>query len=230
MRTFEGIPRGTFEFFAALKENNTREWWSDNRAFYDDEIKPSFTAMLDALGEAYTPWRIYRPHNDTRFAKDKPPYKNFIGGVTLMESGNGHFVQIRATGLLIGCGYAMMAKDQLTKFRDAIADDGSGEQFYALLEEAQAKGIVVSEGRYDRLKSAPKGYHRSHPRIHWLRAKGAEVSTRLGKPEWVYDANAITEILSVFSGSRFITDWLDDNVGPSSMTPEEIWAPRRRKS
>jgi len=224
---FNGLPRGTIEFFQRLKENNNREWWSENRAFYDQEIRPSFTAMLDALGSEYQPWRIYRPHNNTRFSRNKPPYKIFLGGVTMMESGTGHFVQVRPTGLLIGSGYAMMAKDQLAKFREVVAEDETGSEFYDLVARAENIGIAVSAGRYERLTGAPKGCSRSHPRIHWLRAKGAEVSTRLGSPDWLYRPAAVTEILGVFDKSKMITDWLDAHVGPSSMTPEEIWAPRK---
>jgi uncharacterized protein (TIGR02453 family) len=105
----QGIPAAAIEFFVELESNNNREWWAKNRVRYETEVRAPFASLLDDLGPEFEPWRVYRPHRDTRFAKDKTPYKDFIGGVTQLGSGNGFFIQISSKGLLVGSGYPMMA-------------------------------------------------------------------------------------------------------------------------
>ena len=36
-------------FYAALSDNNNRDWWQDNRATYDDHLKPTAMALLDDI-------------------------------------------------------------------------------------------------------------------------------------------------------------------------------------
>jgi uncharacterized protein (TIGR02453 family) len=80
------IREATFEFLRNLEENNNREWFNENRAFYEQakanfidfgdtiltklkEIEPDFanTQIKDC---------IFRINRDVRFSKNKAPYKN----------------------------------------------------------------------------------------------------------------------------------------------------------
>jgi uncharacterized protein (TIGR02453 family) len=217
------MPVTAVQFFAELESNNTKEWWADNKARYANDIRGPFEALLSDLGPIYQPWRIYRPHRDTRFANDKSPYKTFIGAVTQLPSGNGYFVQISGKGLLLGSGYPMMAPDQLVAFRAAIADERTGTDFAARVTAKQPVGVRVFGGRYEPLKRNPKGFAAEHPRSEWLRWKGVEISQRVGSPKWLSTRDAADKIRVLMKHGGTITAWLDTNVGPSALTPEEIW-------
>jgi uncharacterized protein (TIGR02453 family) len=218
-----GIQTEAISYFVELESNNNREWWTQNKDRYQRTVRQPFETMLNDLGPTFGPWRIYRPHRDTRFAHNKEPYKNFIGAVAQQSSGNGVFIQISSKGLLIGSGYPMMATDQLTTFRAAIADDITGADFIDRLRDVNAVGLPVTGGRYEPLKRNPKGYPAGHPREEVLRWKGVEIPQRLGTPRWLATAQAPRKILEALNKGKPVTDWLDTHVGPSSLTPEEIW-------
>lgn len=222
-----GIPAAALAFFAELEANNDRDWWQANVATYREVVRAPFERLLDGLGPAvgeHLEWRIYRPQRDTRFAADKSPYKTFIGAVTQRSGGTGHFVQISRRGLLVGNGYPMLAPDQLVRFRAAIDDEASGEAFVAAVGRAEAAGVPVTFGRWDPLKTAPRGFRRDHPRIEWLRARGVEIPHRVGAPEWLHTGDAVEHVARLLGSGREVTDWLDRHVGPSELSPEELWA------
>jgi uncharacterized protein (TIGR02453 family) len=223
-----GIPAAAVEFFQELESNNNKAWWTNNKIRYEFHVRDPFVALLGELGAKYQPWRVYRPHRDTRFAKDKVPYKDFIGAVTQLPTGNGFFVQFSAKGLLLGSGYPMMAPDQLLTYRNAIDNDRTGAAFVALLDTEQSRTESGSEvrifgGRYEPLKRNPKGFAADHPRGEWLRWKGVEVSQRVGNPKWLSTSSAAEKIGVLMNNGMAMTDWLDKLVGPSALTPEEIW-------
>ena len=84
--------RAFFRFLEDLKKNNQREWFQDNKQRYEDEVrhpaqqfisdsgpqlhKISRHFLADPRPSGGSMFRIYR---DTRFAKDKSPYKTHVG-------------------------------------------------------------------------------------------------------------------------------------------------------
>lgn len=217
-----GIPRDAIDFFTELEDHNDRTWWAANSARYRTIVREPFERMLGELDDDLE-WRIYRPHRDVRFSADRRPYKSFIGAVAQRPSGNGHFVQISRRGLLVASGYPMMAKDQLARFRAAIDDERTGPRFLAAVALAEAAGITVTTGRHDPLGTAPRGYPRDHPRVHWLRAKGVELPHRAGAPSWLHTDAAASHVRDLLAEGGAVVEWLDAHVGPSDLSPEEIW-------
>ena len=212
------------EFFRGLERDNTRAFWHAHRARYDDAIKPSFVDVLERLGGD---WRIYRPHNDQRFSAAKGPYKTFIGAVTERPDGVGTFVQLSARGVLVGTGMPMLAADQLTTYRAAVASD-DGARLTAAIDAARRHGLTVHAGRWEPLKRVPRGADPHHPRCDLLRWKGVETNTRIECPPWSTPAEASSGIRDRIELASQVDDWLGRFVGPSAMSPEERFAPRRR--
>lgn len=218
-----GVPVAAVEFFAELADNNTREWWKANVGRYHSQVREPFQALLGQVAPERE-WRTYRPQRDTRFAKDKTPYKDFIGAVSQLDSGTGQFIRIDRYGLLVGTGYPTMARDQLTRFRAALDEPDTGDAFVTGVANAEASGVRVTGGRYPELTTAPRGYPKNHPRIEWLRVKGVEIPQRIGTPEWLSSESAADNIRDLLRRGTDVITWLDRHVGPSELTPEEIWA------
>jgi len=82
MSTFEGIPSAAFRFYEELEENNNREWWLEHKDTYDAAVKEPLAALLSELEPEFGPAKIFRPYRDTRFSKDKTPYKTNLGATT----------------------------------------------------------------------------------------------------------------------------------------------------
>jgi uncharacterized protein (DUF2461 family) len=208
--------RTAASFFHELAAANDRGWWQANRARYD-EARSRFVEVLDGL-DGWGPWRIYRPNNDVRFG-NRPPYKTFLGAVAERVDGVGAFVQVSERGLLVGTGIPMPAPDQLAALRSAIADDGSGPALEGAIAAVGATGGRVHGGRHEPLKRTPRGIEPDHPRAELLRWKGIEVDVRPTTAAAVPDALELGDP---------IHRWLARHVGPSSLTPEERFAPKRR--
>ena len=80
-------------------------------------------ALLDQLEPEFGAFKVFRMNRDVRFSADKSPYKTAHAAVTEGDGGAANYVQISATGLFVGGGMYHMARDQLERFRDAVADD-----------------------------------------------------------------------------------------------------------
>lgn len=223
-----GFTSTTCDFFAALERQNDRQWWASHRAPYDEVIKPGFTALVASI-DGFGPWRVYQPHNDTRFRPDAAPYKTFIGAVSERPDGIGAFVQIGASGLRIGTGMPIPAPDQLARLRAAIADERGPALVAAIGAVEQAGGRVVA-GRWPALRRVPNGYPAEHPFGELLRWKGVEIDHRLGRPAWLDTAEAGNAISARIRLGEHVHDWLATAVGPSELSAEERFAPKRRPS
>ena len=124
-RELQGFPPAAFDFYEQLEADNTKAFWQANKATYEDSVRAPMVALCAELDE-YGPFHLFRPYNDLRFAKNRPPYKTAQGAFGESEGGSGHYVHIGADGMLAGCGYYSMAKDQLERFRAAVDDDAAG--------------------------------------------------------------------------------------------------------
>ncbi|MFM7147456.1 MAG: DUF2461 family protein, partial [Actinomycetales bacterium] len=89
---FEGFPAEAFEFYDALADNNTRPWWNEHKAEYERAVRDPMLAFLAELQQEFGEGKVYRPYNDTRFAKGKPPIKDHQGAVVMVEDAVGYYV------------------------------------------------------------------------------------------------------------------------------------------
>ncbi len=229
MTTFSGLDPAAPAFFARLARDNTAATWHAHLDEYRDRVRTPFESLLDELSGTHGPWRVFRAQRDVRFSRDKSPYKTHLGAVTRLPGGTVYSLRIDAHGLRVGAGMARMAHDQLARFRVAIDDAVSGDDFLRRVDSlpVAGDGLAVTGGRLERLKTAPRGFSRTHPRLPWLQVKGVEVVARLGTPAWLASDQAPTEILRVFERSRSLTQWLDRHVGPSHLPPERPERQRR---
>jgi uncharacterized protein (DUF2461 family) len=214
-------------FFAELEADNTKDFWTANRVRYDATIRPGFLRLLDNV-EGFGPFRVYRPNNDTRFGALCGPYKTFIGGVAERPDGVGVFIQISSKGLLVGSGVPMPPKDQLENLRRAVSDDASGPLLKTAIAAAEAAGARIHGGRWDALQRVPKGFPADHPRADLLRWKGLEVNSRDPSPSWLGTANEAKQVNALIERGEAVHAWLGRYVGPTSLSPEERFAPKRR--
>lgn len=215
--TFTGIPPEVFDFYERLEADNTKAFWEENKQTYRDVVKPTTQALCEEL-EEYGPFHLFRPHNDLRFSKNKPPYKTHQGAYGESEGGAGHYFHLSAAGLMCGTGYYAMAKDQLQRFRDAVVADHTGAEIADIVADLTKRRYSI--GAVDELKTAPRGYDKEHPRIALIRRKGLMASKEFGTPKWIHTKQAAAKIRDVWEGARPMNVWLDAHVGPSTLEPE----------
>lgn len=214
--SFRGFPPEGIEFYERLEADNSKAFWTANKASFDEQVRTPMTALTDELAE-FGPFHLFRPHNDLRFSKNKPPYKTHQGAYGELEGGSGYYVQFSSAGLMAGAGYYAMARDQLRRFRDAVAAEATGTEVQRLVDDAVAAGYTV--GAIDAVKTAPRGHDRDHPRIELIRRKGLMVTKDFGAPAWLHTKQAASRVRSCWEGAAELCAWLDAHVGPSTEPP-----------
>lgn len=215
-------------FFAALEGDNTKEFFERERDRYA-AARTTFVELCDSL-DGWGPWRVYRAHNDRRFRPDADPYKTFLGAVSERADGVGAFVRVDASGVLVGTGIPMPAADQLERLRGAVADDRSGSALEAAIAAVRGRGLTVHGGRWEPLRRVPRGFPADSPRADLLRWRGVEANARVRAPHWRTVAEAAAAVDRHLADGAELEAWLGAHVGPSAMTAEERFAPRRRRA
>jgi uncharacterized protein (TIGR02453 family) len=221
MATFSGWPPEALVFYEGLAADNSRAYWTDHKATYEEAVKGPMLALAAEVAEEFGELHIFRPYRDVRFSRDKAPYKTAIGAVTEGEKGEMYYVQLSAEGLLAASGYYAMAADQLARFRQAVDDDELGPDVAARCADLVAAGYTL--GAIGELKTAPKGYRRDHPRIDLLRRKGLMASRAFPAARWLGTKVARNRIVDTWRGVATLNEWLNAHVGPSTLEPEDAW-------
>ena len=122
-----GFSPQVFAWFEGLERDNTKAYFTATRDFYEEEVRGGLESLLDELrDEVGGDVLVRRQQRDLRFTPDKTPYKTrTYGHVGRL------YVAISATGLYAGTGYYQLMRDQLDRYREAVADDVKGPPFEA---------------------------------------------------------------------------------------------------
>ena len=88
----------------------------------------------------------------------------------------GLYASISADGLVAGSGFHVMARDQLERYREAVAGAASGRVLEAAVTEAVDAGLELWG---ESLRTAPRGYPKDHERIDLLRGKSLSLGARM---------------------------------------------------
>ena len=75
---FTGIPHEALAFYEQLEADNSKAFWDANRTRFKEVVRGPVAELAGALG-SYGEFHLFRPHNDLRFSKNKPPYKTHQG-------------------------------------------------------------------------------------------------------------------------------------------------------
>jgi len=209
---FEGFPEQALIFYEGLEADNSKPYWTDNKATYESCVRAPMEALLAELEAEFGAGKIFRPYRDVRFSKDKTLYKTEIGAT----SQEGGYVQLSARGLMAAGGYYHIASDQVERLRRGIADDVRGPELERVVAGLRRAGYEVSG---DRLKTMPRGYPAEHPRADLLRYKSLIAWREWAQQPWLHSRQALTRVRAAWRAIRPLRAWLDTNVGASDQPP-----------
>jgi uncharacterized protein (TIGR02453 family) len=184
--SFPGFSRKMPSFFRGLERNNTREWFTLRKAVFEAEVRGPMIELVSLINHDLRAFAVdytvgvpakalYRIYRDTRFSKDKTPYKTHVGA-TFHRQGlprttcAGFYVGVSHKCVEVAGGMYMPGPDELSAVRRAIADAPAD-----FLKLANDPRIVRSLGplRGDRLARLPKGFeaHADSAAAEHLKAK-----------------------------------------------------------
>ncbi len=166
---FPGFRPEALAFLRDLRDHNDREWFKPRKPTFDDELMwPARCLVQDVSGElarqgvplsADAAKGVFRIYRDTRFSKNKAPYKTHVGVVWSRSGLKGDagalYAHVEPGACFLGAGFWSPEPALVRRFRERIAADPS--RLLAAIAEAEAGGDVTVAGR-DPLKRMPRGY------------------------------------------------------------------------
>jgi uncharacterized protein (TIGR02453 family) len=225
MTKFEGFGPEVGTWFLGLERNNSREYFAAGRDFFEESIRGQMESLLTELSEKFGgDVKMFRQNRDVRFSADKSPYKTNTYGVVYGSGigAQGLYASISARGLVAGSGYHMMARDQLDRFREGVADPTSGPELVRLVARAEKAGLDLWG---ESLATAPRGYPKDHERIELLRRKSLSLGASLGLGRGIGRTDGLGFVGKTWRNAAPVTGWLDEHVGASASPVERA---RRR--
>lgn len=134
---FQGYSNETFEFFMAIRFNNNRPFFQDNRDWYLRAVREPSIALaqeLSDLAEDIDPNLERRPHRvvsrinrDIRFSRDKSPYRDCCW-ISFHHTGEekgklpGFYFEVRDSGGFCGMGFYKGNKPLMDLVRKLILE------------------------------------------------------------------------------------------------------------
>ncbi len=222
---FRGFDARLLAFLRDLGKNNNKQWFDAHReeyaSLYLDPAKSFVTAMGPGLAKISRGLRaeprvngsIMRINRDTRFSKDKTPYKTglfirFNEGDAKGASGFG--LHIHAKGLEMMGGAFGFEDTALARYRQAVDDAKRGPALVRAAQSVTRKGYAISEPFYKRV---PREFDAQHPRADWLRHRSLYAHrAKTPAPKELFGPKAVDFCLGHFAAMRPLQKWLAETL------------------
>jgi uncharacterized protein (TIGR02453 family) len=208
------INKSTLNFLIQLKENNNREWFAEHKKAFEIEqklAKTFFTSVGEQLGKIDSIERIqiFRIYRDVRFSKDKLPYKNhFSVGFTRTKPllRGGYYLHIEPGGSFVGGGFWEPNPVDLYRIRKEFEMDD--EEIRTIIADPNFKKFF-GELKGEELKTAPKGFDKTHPAIDLIRKK-QYLLTRSFSDKEVFAPNFKEDVLATFQAMQPFFNYMSE--------------------
>lgn len=209
----------TLTFLKNLTVNNNREWFNENKAAYT-EAQENVITFLDGLikemsgfdeelGKIDAKKSLFRIYRDTRFSKDKSPYKTNFGASLGMGKGSqkgGYYLHMEPGKSFLAGGIYMPESSVLKEVRKEISL--YGDDFLKIINQKDFKKHFPELDQDDKLKKIPQGFEKEDPMGEYLKLKNFIVIYYL-KDEEILDKNAIKNITKIFKLMKPFNDFLN---------------------
>ncbi|ACH40586.1 protein of unknown function DUF2461 [Citrifermentans bemidjiense Bem] len=163
---FEGFPAGTFQFLRNLNDNNNKQWFELHKSDYQDNVLKPLQSLAAGLGpfmQSLDPDLEVRPalnktisriYRDTRFSRDKSPYKTshwitFKRPRIEWKDYPAYFFEISPDSYRYGMGFYSASRETMDRFRKSI--DSKPAKFHSATSFFSSQNVFTIEGdRYKR--------------------------------------------------------------------------------
>jgi uncharacterized protein (TIGR02453 family) len=203
--TFAGFGEMVVDFYEGLEADNTKAYWSDQRAVYDEQVRAPMLALLADLEPEFGAGKVFRPYRDVRFSADKTPYKVQCGATA-----GGRYLQVSADGLMAAAGYYRMVPAQIARYRAAVDEERTGAELAGITAALVDEGFTLAG---DRLKSRPRGFDPEHPRLDLLRHRSLFAWRAWPPDDALHTPETRDRVAAVWRRLAPLQTWLDDHVG-----------------
>ena len=172
------------QFLKELKVNNNREWFAENKAWYES-VKKDFENLSKELIVEISKFDeeikhveakdcVFRIYKDTRFSHDKTPYKTHFGVFIATAGGRksqrgGYYLHLDPDGCFFGAGVWCPQPDLLKALRQSVYDNiDELNEIRHTTSFSQYFSDFFEEGK---LKTVPRGFPKEFPDAELLKLK-----------------------------------------------------------
>lgn len=218
--------QNTFRFLDELAAHNNRNWFEQNKNNYELLVRTPALQFIEAMAPALASFApsfradtrkiggsLMRVYRDTRFSRDKTPYKTNIGIQFRHQLGKdihapGFYLHIAADECFfaVGCWHPEAA--ELGHIRDLIVE--KPDQWSAICSDKKFNAHWSLAG--DSLTRPPRGYDINHPLIADIKRKDFIALAPLSKSE-VTGKGLVTLAEKQFTASVLFMRFLCEAVG-----------------
>ena len=228
---FKGFPEGTLRFLRDLAKNNNKTWFDAHRESYERDYVEPARAFVTAMGarlkklapnlnaDPRVNGSLFRINRDTRFSKDKTPYKTNLAVFFWEGDGNrmecpGFYFHLEAKSLILGTGIYLFPDTMLDRYRKAVVDPKLGA---ALRKAAKAVGPAFGSTGcgmpIQAYKKVPAGYDADHPNAELLKLKGLHAGTETPVPKELHSEALLDHCQARYKELAPIHRWLVSMLG-----------------
>jgi uncharacterized protein (TIGR02453 family) len=214
-----------FRFLRGLKRNNDRAWFHANRAAWDEHVRHGFEDLVtmlllagshadDRLAHVDPRACLFRIANDTRFHKQKNPYKTWLSA--WMGPGGkdgsfaGYYVHLGPGDSHFSAGVWVPEKPALHALRSTFADDGAGARaFDRILASKAMRPYLPLET--EPMRITPRGFAKQHPRLPLIRARNFIIRRDVTDRE-LQERGAFAVFRDAIRTTTPFVRWLDEHA------------------
>lgn len=190
------VTRDLFRFLTELAQNNDRTWFESHRARYEEQVREPLLRFIRAfaapLGDISPhleadPRKVggslFRLHRDTRFSRDKSPYKTWAAIQFRHEAARnvhapGYYLHLQPGNVFAGAGIWRPPREAVEVIRERISQ--APDEWLRLRDDVVRTGFRF-EG--ESLKRVPGGFGADHPAAEELKRKDYIVIQLLSEEE-----------------------------------------------
>ena len=209
----------TLQFLKTLQKNNNRDWFNENKSIYI-EAKDDVLLFVENLIEEIAKFdeeilkidpkkALFRIYRDTRFSKDKTPYKTHFGVSLGMGKGkkiSGYYLHIEPGKSFLAGGVYQPESSALKEIRKEISMNG--KEFLAILEQKNFRNNFRGLSVESKLQRVPNGFEKDDPMAEFLKLKNFIVSHPISD-EQVVDKNAAKNFAKILQSIKPLNDFLE---------------------
>lgn len=216
------ISSKVFDFLKLIEKNNNREWFNDNKDLFleaQSDFQDFTEELISEMGKfdenilkldaKKSLLRIYR---DTRFSKDKTPYKTYFGaslGMGKINTKAGFYLHVQPGKSFLGSGIYLPDSPVLKEIRKEISlfkDD-----FLKVIDDKDFKKHYGELDQEYKLKNVPQSFEKEDPMGEYLKLKSFIGVHNMPNKD-LMEKNAVKNISKIFEAAKPLNDFLDTSI------------------
>jgi uncharacterized protein (TIGR02453 family) len=217
------FPAAGLDFLRKLRRNNRREWFLKNKQTYEEFVRQPMIELVNALAPEFATFApeivaspkvsLYRIYRDTRFSKDKSPYKTHVAagfshrGLE-KNQGAGFYLHITPSEFLIGGGLYSPQTEDLAAVRHHTALHY--KRLTTILNARPFRRLFDGLSG-EQLVRVPRGFPADHPAADFLRRKQF-LASRLLSAEAVTTPQFGSIVLDTFRTLHPLLEFLNEPI------------------